>query len=247
MLSASAATAAVGDMIAYRVEVRLANPSQTSGVSRAVVTDTLPAGVELVSAAANRGPGCIGTSTVTCDLDFLSGSLVGVVELTVRVTTAGALVDTASVAAPETDPEPGNNTASVTVVVAAPPPPRAPAGAPRLRRARRVTGLLRASRFGRVASVMTRVGVDRDATVTLSARALRDGKRLSLWTGTRMAATMVAKPTRTARAVLDRAGTFPIKVRVPAYQLERGAAYQLVLTATSNSGKAGTLKVNFLG
>ena len=84
-VSASMPTVTTGDTVVYRVEVRLKNPTQTSGVTWAIVTDTLPAGVELVSTKVNRGSGCTGTSTLTCNLDFLSGYLVGVVEITAYV------------------------------------------------------------------------------------------------------------------------------------------------------------------
>jgi hypothetical protein len=95
------------------------NAGQTSGATRVVVTDPLPAGTELVSARTNRGSGCTGTTTLTCDLDFLSGELVGEVEIVVRVTRPGTLVNTATVAAAERDPDASNNTASATVSVPA--------------------------------------------------------------------------------------------------------------------------------
>ena len=98
----------------------------TSGVTNAVVTDVLPAGVALVSTKVNRGPGCTGTTTLTCDLAFLSGELVGTIEIVVRVTTAGTLVNTATVKAPEPDPDLSNNTASVTVGQPQPQPQQPP-------------------------------------------------------------------------------------------------------------------------
>jgi uncharacterized repeat protein (TIGR01451 family) len=114
-MTGSTLVGVAGDTIAYHVEVRLKNFTLTAGVTRAIVTDTLPAGLELVSTRVNRGPGCVGTTTLTCNLDFLSGDLVGVIDIVGRITTPGTLVNTASVAAPESDPDPGNNTASVTV------------------------------------------------------------------------------------------------------------------------------------
>ena len=120
-MTSSASVGVAGDTIAYHVEVRLKNFTLTSGVTRAVVTDTLPVGIELVSTQVNRGPGCVGTTTLTCNLDFLSGDLVGVVNIVGRITTAGTLVNTASVAALESDPDPANNTASVTVGTPTPP------------------------------------------------------------------------------------------------------------------------------
>ena len=113
-------TAAAGDTILYRFEVRVKN---RSSASRVFLTDTLPAGVELVSTKVNRGSGCTGTTTLTCNLDFLSGDLVAVIEVVVRVTAAGTLVNTASVTAPEFDPDLSNNASSVTVGQPQPPLP----------------------------------------------------------------------------------------------------------------------------
>jgi len=79
-----------------------------------------------MSTKVNRGPGCTGTTTITCDLDFLSGEIVGAIDIAVHVTTAGTLVNTASVTAPESDPDPSNNTASVTIGEPAPPTTGAP-------------------------------------------------------------------------------------------------------------------------
>jgi uncharacterized delta-60 repeat protein/uncharacterized repeat protein (TIGR01451 family) len=112
--AASVQTAAVGDTILYRLRARVKNAANASSV---VVTDALPAGVELVSTKANRGPGCIGTTTLSCNLDFLSGQLVGELEIVVRVTQPGTLVNTATVTAAQADPDRSNNTASATVTV----------------------------------------------------------------------------------------------------------------------------------
>ena len=85
-----------------------------------VVTDNLPANVELVSARANRGQGCTGSQTIRCDLDFLSGSLVATVEVVVRVKAAGEIVNTASASVQPSDPQPSNNTATARVTVEQP-------------------------------------------------------------------------------------------------------------------------------
>jgi uncharacterized repeat protein (TIGR01451 family) len=112
--TASVQTAQPGDTILYRLQSRVKNAANASNV---VVSDTLPAGVELVSMKANRGPGCTGTTILSCNLDFLSGQLVGEVEIVVRVTQPGTLVNTATVTAAQADPDRSNNNASVTVTV----------------------------------------------------------------------------------------------------------------------------------
>jgi uncharacterized repeat protein (TIGR01451 family) len=123
--TASSGTAQVGDTILYRLEARVKNAGNASNV---VVTDTLPSGVELVSTKVNRGPGCTGTTTITCPLDFLSGQLVGTVEILVRVTARGELANVAIVHAAQTDPDPSNNTARVAVSIAATRTPAGPDG-----------------------------------------------------------------------------------------------------------------------
>jgi uncharacterized repeat protein (TIGR01451 family) len=115
--SASVQTAAVGDTVVYRLQAKVKNYKQTSGASRVVVTDTLPTGVELISTKTTRGPGCTGSGTLSCNLDFLAGQLVGEVEIVARVTQPGTLVNTATVTAAQADPDRSNNTASATVTV----------------------------------------------------------------------------------------------------------------------------------
>jgi uncharacterized repeat protein (TIGR01451 family) len=107
--------AAVGDTIAFRIDAGIKNPGQTSGAEKIVVTDTLPANVQLVSARANRGPGCTGSRVISCDLDFLSGTLVATVDVVVRVTAPGAVENTATVSVVPPDSAPANNTATVRV------------------------------------------------------------------------------------------------------------------------------------
>jgi uncharacterized repeat protein (TIGR01451 family) len=112
---ADRSTAAVGETIAFRIDASVKNPGQTSGAEKVVVTDTLPPNVQLVSTRASRGPGCTGSRTIRCDLDFLSGALVATVEVVVRVTAAGAVVNTATASVAPSDPVPANNTATARV------------------------------------------------------------------------------------------------------------------------------------
>jgi uncharacterized repeat protein (TIGR01451 family) len=116
---ADRSTASVGDTIVFRIEVRIKNSG--GAANKVVVSDTLPATVELVSARANRGQGCTGSQTITCDLDFLSGTLVGTVEAVVRVRAAGEIVNRASASVQPSDPNPSNNTATARVIVEQPP------------------------------------------------------------------------------------------------------------------------------
>ena len=54
---ADRSTATVGETIAFRIDASIKNPGETSGAEKIVVTDTLPANVQLVSTRANRGRG----------------------------------------------------------------------------------------------------------------------------------------------------------------------------------------------
>ena len=179
--------------------------------------------------------------TLTCDLDFLSGDIVGVIEIVVRVKTTGTLVNTASVTAPQTDLDPTNNTASVTVN--APPPPVLVA--PKLTTTRPAMPLLRASRSGTLATVSTRIRVDRKATVTLTVRNPRTGRRLKLQAGSRLASTILKAGPQPLRSTVGAAGTFSLTAMLPTRQLTHGATYQLVITASS--GKTSTLTISFTG
>ena len=106
---------------------------------------------------------------------------------------------------------------------------------------------LRASRSGTSATVSTLAGVDLEATVSLVVRERRSGKRLTLLKGSRLAGTTLAVRAGTARAEIDTPQTFAVRALLPTRRLERGAVYQLVLTATGINGKTTTLTIGFLG
>ncbi|MDQ1396319.1 MAG: hypothetical protein QOG64_1578, partial [Acidimicrobiaceae bacterium] len=117
-MAASPAVAA-GNPLTYVATVTNNGPDVASA---ATLTDTLPAGVTLVSATASQGT-CSGTTTVTCalgDVNATAGSNKATVILV--VTTGGSTpasitntVTVASTGAP--DAVPGNNTASATTTV----------------------------------------------------------------------------------------------------------------------------------
>jgi uncharacterized repeat protein (TIGR01451 family) len=93
-----------------------------------VLTDTLPAGLEISSAYCNVGPcqtpvasslgNCtVNGSKITCNLGTMASGATAQTTIPVQATAAGSLIDTASVTATEADPNLANNTASLTEAV----------------------------------------------------------------------------------------------------------------------------------
>ena len=90
------------------------------------LTIKLPSQASVVSMSADRGPGCTGTTTIVCDLAWISGSLVAHVTITAHVPAGVSLTATGTVTEIEVDPSLANNSASVTVG----PTPASPAPKP---------------------------------------------------------------------------------------------------------------------
>jgi uncharacterized repeat protein (TIGR01451 family) len=101
----------VGGELTYRIRVRNLGPSDVTGV---IVTDTLPANVNFVSASS----GCSRSgSIVTCKIGDMSDGEPAVRLIRVRPTSAGGFSNTATVTANETDPDPANNTVTTVTTV----------------------------------------------------------------------------------------------------------------------------------
>lgn len=109
----NAARVSVGAQLTYGLAVANAGPN---GASNVVVTDPLPAGLQLLSATASQGV-CSGTTTVLCNLGAVPAGGGATVTLTVQTQTTGTLVNPARVASGATDPNAANNTATTTVTV----------------------------------------------------------------------------------------------------------------------------------
>lgn len=101
-----------GGVLTYNFNVTNNGPDQATGVT---VTDSLPAGVTLLTIASGQGS-CSGT---TCNLGSLANGGSTWVTLQVRVNAAsGTLNNTVTVSANETDPVTGNNSASANTAIA---------------------------------------------------------------------------------------------------------------------------------
>jgi uncharacterized repeat protein (TIGR01451 family) len=107
-MSASVARAGKGVAITYSIQVKNNGPERAGGV---VLSDPLPAGTTLVSAATSQGT-CGGTSTLSCNLGVLrSGASASLtIKATAKVKKA---TNTATVSSQAVDGNPGNDSATV--------------------------------------------------------------------------------------------------------------------------------------
>ena len=105
--------AASGGDLLYTLLITNNGPDTATGV---VATNVLPPGVTLQSATPSQGS-CSGTTTVTCDLGAILNAGTASIEILVVTSGTGTITDNASVTALQSDPVPGNNTASATTQV----------------------------------------------------------------------------------------------------------------------------------
>jgi uncharacterized repeat protein (TIGR01451 family) len=113
----SADPVSVGRTVLYTITVTNNGPDKATGI---VVTDTLPAGLEIVSVRANQGTCSTSGRTVTCRLGGLTPRSKAVVKVLARGTAPGSVVNSARVDGDQPDPRPNNNTTSETTRIVAP-------------------------------------------------------------------------------------------------------------------------------
>jgi uncharacterized repeat protein (TIGR01451 family) len=104
---------ASGGNLTYSITVSNSSGLAATGV---VLTDTLPAGVNLVSATASQGP-CSGTSVITCNLGTLNPSGNAFVTIVVTTGTAGLISNVAAVTTSSFDPNTADNTVTTSTTV----------------------------------------------------------------------------------------------------------------------------------
>ena len=239
--SATPAAPGVGDTITYLVTVR----NLGGQASRTFLAIQLPSQVTYAGSQSDRGPGCTGSATLACDLDFLAGDLVATVRISAVVRQAGTLAFTAVSSAQPGDSQPANDTASVVTVVQ----PRAPIGVlaqigPTLRAVGMPT---RAIRVGRVATLSVRFAVGGAARLGARVTSVGSTRPITLLAGTSLAGvrSTTARPTATARVA--RAATYVFKARVGAARLIRGRTYLVRLTAVDAGGRSRALTIRMKG
>jgi len=106
--------------LTYTITVTNNGPNGALG---AVVTDTIPTNSTYVSANSSQGS-CSGTSTVTCNLNWISNGNSATVTIVVTANSGTSLSDTATVSATTADPNSENNStgAIITPITTALPP-----------------------------------------------------------------------------------------------------------------------------
>ena len=235
--SATPTTPTVGGAITYTVTVRnLGGPA-----ARALLAVQLPTQVAYTGSQSDRGPGCSGTSALSCDLDFLAGDLVATVRISGVVREPGTLDFAAVSSAQPADPQPANDTARVSTVVG----PRAAVGSPTIiRPTLRAAGApTRPTRARGVATVSVRFSLGGSARLEGRLTTTTSTRPITLLAGSSLAGIRSTKARPTAAARVLRAGAYLFKARVGAAKLIPGRTYLARLTVIDADGRRRTLTI----
>jgi len=114
----ASASPVAGGQISYTLTARNNGPSNATGV---VITDTIPAGVSVVSAGGTGITCTTAAGITTCPVGALANGQSAVVTIVGNLAPGltGSSTNTASVTSAVTDPSPGNNSASSTSTIGA--------------------------------------------------------------------------------------------------------------------------------
>ena len=104
----------VGNNLIYNLTVDNTGADTATGIT---LTDTLPAGVNFVSATPSQGNCGQASGVVTCNLGTLADHTAATVTIVVMPTAAGSLENQATVTTSVEDPIPANNTLTLTSTV----------------------------------------------------------------------------------------------------------------------------------
>ena len=235
--SATPTAPTVGGAITYTVTVR-----NLGGLAvRALLAIQLPTQVAYAGSQSDRGPGCTGTTALSCDLDFLAGDLVATVRISGIVREPGTLPFVAVSSAQPADLQPANDTARVSTVVGPRAATRSPAIVrPTLRAAGAPT---RPTRAHGVATVSVRFSVGGSARLEGRLTTTTSMRPLILLAGSSLAGVRSTKARPTAAARVPRAGAYVFKARVGAARLIRSRTYLARLTVIDADGRRRTLTI----
>lgn len=106
----------VGSLLTYSITINNQGPANATGV---VVTDTLPANVDFVSAVPDQGS-CSQPGAVNCNLGTINSGNSANITITVTPRAAGSITNQVSVTGIEADPNLANNANSESTRVTAP-------------------------------------------------------------------------------------------------------------------------------
>jgi uncharacterized repeat protein (TIGR01451 family) len=106
-------TAQTGNLVTYTITVSNAGPSPATSV---VVNDTLPAGLQFVSATPSQGT-CNAASPLSCSLGTINSGANATITLVTRVVaTSGTISNTATVGSADADPDTADRTATTAPI-----------------------------------------------------------------------------------------------------------------------------------
>ncbi len=116
--SAAPSPGTAGQPLTYTVTVANSGPNDAPAVT---VTDTLPAGVSAVSASGSQGTAALNGSTVSWSAGTVKSGARATLTLTLTPGSAGTLTNQATVSAGVSDPNPANNSSSLSTTVGSAP------------------------------------------------------------------------------------------------------------------------------
>jgi uncharacterized repeat protein (TIGR01451 family) len=103
-----------GNNLTYTLLIKNNGPATADNVA---VVDQLPSGVTFVSAAAAQGTAVVVGGAVNFDLGSIASGATVAATIVVIPTAPGSIADSATVSAQEFDPNPDNNSASITTLI----------------------------------------------------------------------------------------------------------------------------------
>jgi hypothetical protein len=223
-LEATPPVVELGRNVTYTATV--SDAGSTGSATGVVLTFAVPPGVTVLTAQADRGPGCTGSQSVVCPLDFVPGGRTATVTIVARPTARGTLTAATSAVAdqPAADPASSRSVATITV-----------RGTPQVA----VVTPARVRSTGNTTVVTASLSIDEPASLTLRAFGPR-GKALTLLPGSSIGHTGLHKRKSAVTAAVAK-GPITVVVRLRA-RPRRG---RLTVQATDRDGMSSTHSLPF--